>query len=172
MNTLVKDFQPAIEVIQANEFKDAMRWLTGGVTVITTLLDGKKSGLTATAVCSVCAEPASILVCINSNGETHDKISESGVLCVNALSSQQSHIAEVFAGMKGDKGEARFAHGEWTTLVTQSPVLQESLISLDCIIAKTIRQGTHSIFICNVVGSSRNVDQGALAYLNCNFLKL
>jgi flavin reductase (DIM6/NTAB) family NADH-FMN oxidoreductase RutF len=43
--------------IDSETFRNVMRKLAGSVTVVTTEGDGTFHGFTATAVCSVCAEP-------------------------------------------------------------------------------------------------------------------
>ncbi len=44
-------------MVLSGEFKQAMRHLAGGVTIIATEHDGSRAGLAATAVCSVSADP-------------------------------------------------------------------------------------------------------------------
>ena len=51
--------------IDAAAFKKGMRHLAASVTLITTRHRELRGGLTATAVCSVSAEPPQILVCVN-----------------------------------------------------------------------------------------------------------
>ena len=51
--------------IDAAAFKKGMRHLAASVTLITTRHDGTRGGLTATAGCSVSADPPQILVCVN-----------------------------------------------------------------------------------------------------------
>ena len=51
--------------IDAAAFKKGMRHLAASVTLITTRYGDLRGGLTATAVCSVSAEPPQILVCVN-----------------------------------------------------------------------------------------------------------
>ena len=58
------------------DFKEGMRHLASSVTVITVAHNGKRDGLTATATCSVSAEPPQLLVCINKEAGAHDLIQE------------------------------------------------------------------------------------------------
>ena len=51
--------------VSGSDFKEGMRHLAASVTVITVDHNGKKDGLTATATCSVSAEPPQLLVCVN-----------------------------------------------------------------------------------------------------------
>jgi hypothetical protein len=89
------------------------------VTLITTRHRDLRGGLTATAVCSVSAEPPQLLVCVNKSASAHDPIGEAGFFCVNILSPQHRKIAERFAGMDGVEGDERFRDmGEWSSLTT------------------------------------------------------
>jgi flavin reductase (DIM6/NTAB) family NADH-FMN oxidoreductase RutF len=109
--------------IDAAAFKKGMRHLAASVTLITTRHRELRGGLTATAVCSVSAEPPQLLVCVNKTASAHDPIGEAGFFCVNVLSPQHRKLAERFAGMDGVEGDDRFLDmGEWTALSTISPM--------------------------------------------------
>ena len=94
--------------IDAAAFKKGMRHLAASVTLITTRHRDLRGGLTATAVCSVSAEPPQILVCVNKTASAHDPIGEAGFFCVNILAPGHRKIAERFAGMDGVEGDERF----------------------------------------------------------------
>ncbi len=83
-------------------FIQGMRQLAAGVTLITSAHGGRRSGLTATAVCSVSAEPPQLLVCINQRAETYVTVQRSGAFAVNLLASDQHRLAEIFAGAGGN----------------------------------------------------------------------
>ena len=87
--------------VDATAFKRGMRHLAASVTLITTRHRDLRGGLTATAVCSVSAEPPQILVCVNKTASAHDPIGEAGFFCVNILAPDHRKIAERFAGMDG-----------------------------------------------------------------------
>jgi flavin reductase (DIM6/NTAB) family NADH-FMN oxidoreductase RutF len=64
--------QPSVAV-DAAAFKAGMRCLASGVTIITTMHEGQRAGLTATAVCRSVGAPQ-LLVCISHRAEAHDII--------------------------------------------------------------------------------------------------
>ena len=131
-----------------NDFKVSMRLLAATVTVITSIHEERRSGLTATATCSLSMDPASMIVCVNRNAHTHDYIANSGLFCVNLLTEGQRELAEVFAGATGKEGEAKFAaSGAWHTYDGGAPMLEDSLSSIDCRVLSRTEMGTHSIFI-------------------------
>src|SRR4051812_29512719 len=108
--------------IDAAAFKRGMRHLAASVTLITTRYRELRGGLTATAVCSVSAEPPQLLICVNKTASAHDPIAQAGFFCVNILSPGHRKIAERFAGMDGVEGDERFHDmGEWSSLSTGRP---------------------------------------------------
>jgi flavin reductase (DIM6/NTAB) family NADH-FMN oxidoreductase RutF len=129
-----------------SDFKRAMRHLASGVTIVATEHKGIRAGLAVTAVCSVSADPATILVCINSGSSAHNLIEASGRFSVNVLAHGQEDLAQQFSGETGIRGEERFARGTWYSLATGAPILDGALISLDCHVVEVVRIATHSVF--------------------------
>ena len=125
-------------------FKEGMRQLTAGVTIVTTAIGDERRGLTATAVCSLSAEPPTLLACVNREAGAHDPTLQSRVFCVNVLATQHFDLAELFASSE-KTAEERFGSGEWGILETGAPVLMDSLASFDCILGQTMRADTHTV---------------------------
>ncbi|TAM26932.1 MAG: flavin reductase [Candidimonas sp.] len=74
---------------QANQdaFRQAMRRLAATVTIVATGQAPNRSGLTATAVCSLTANPPQVIACLNASSSTCSLIRETGVFSVNILPS-------------------------------------------------------------------------------------
>ena len=64
------DADPAAEPL-GDQFRDAMRRLTGTVTIVTVRHGAEQHGTTATAVTSLSMDPPSILVCFNRDSRLH-----------------------------------------------------------------------------------------------------
>jgi flavin reductase (DIM6/NTAB) family NADH-FMN oxidoreductase RutF len=144
----------------SDDFKRAMRHLAGGVTIIATEHQGVRTGLAATSVCSVSADPPTVLICINSTASAHDPIRESGRFSVNLLASDHDRIARGFSGQDGVRREDRFSLGSWAPLVTGAPVLENALASFDCRVVEVVKMSTHSVFFGAVAGiASRDVSK-------------
>lgn len=150
--------------IDAEAFKIGMRRLAAGVTIVTAMHDGARNGLTATAVTSLSADPPHVLVCVNRSTTAHDLIHRGAALCVNLLAQEHRALAARFAGMDGIHGPERFDIGEWTSLVTGSPVLADALAAFDCVVAETVDSATHTIFIGRVVAIRAREDGRPLVY--------
>lgn len=145
------------------EFIAAMGQNVSPVCVITTAHEGSRTGLTATAVSSLCADPPRLLVCVNRSGASHAMITASGRFCVNVLAEEQGQIARLFAGMSG-KDADRFAAGEWHRLVTGAPALAGATAAFDCELAATVDQFSHTIFIGEVVAVTTSQNRDPLLY--------
>ena len=128
-------------------FRKSMRLLAGGVTIVTSAFEGKRSGLTATAVCSLALAPPRILASINVTGNTFQIVARSRCMSVNLLASDHEHLAERFAAKRAALDEDRFIYGEWKERVTGAPVLADALAALDCRVTDIIPLDTHAILI-------------------------
>lgn len=137
--------------ITASAFTSALSQAANGVSIVTTDQDGRQAGLTVSSMCSVCADPALLLVCVNLDNEFCELALASQRFCVNILPSQCMELAMVFAGLAEHPEQSRFASGEWTTLTTGSPVLSNALVALDCELDDSLVKGSHRVFFGKVV---------------------
>ncbi|MCB1337628.1 MAG: flavin reductase [Maritimibacter sp.] len=153
----------ALPSVAAAEYVQAVSQHVSSVCVITTEWDGERFGLTATAVSSVTAEPPRILVCVNKNGITHEKILAAGRFCVNVLTEEQDMVAMVFAGMGGQEVD-RFATGRWTRLATGAPALEGAAAAFDCVLGEVVDQSSHSVLFGDVVATRCTTGQDTLLY--------
>lgn len=150
-----------------------MRRLAGACTIITSRVPGEDRsgwvGMTATAVASVTADPARLLVCINRSTFAHGVIARSGVLGVNVLGSDGLDHARDFAG--GVAPQHRFARGDWHTAGGGAPLLASALAGFDCTVAECVPASTHDIFICDVIDVDlRETGGDPLIYFDGAFL--
>jgi flavin reductase (DIM6/NTAB) family NADH-FMN oxidoreductase RutF len=141
--------------VDPGDFKQGMRRLGASVCIITTCKpDGARNGLTATAVCSLSADPPMLLACLNRSSNTYAPIVEAGVFAVNVLSLQDAAIADRFAGTL--PGPEKFEHGEWEKCATGAPILSSALATFDCVLEQVVEAGTHGILL----GAVRHVTLG------------
>jgi len=132
----------------AARFKRGMRSLAGAVCVITSTQDGRRYGMTATAVCSATADPPTVLACVNRVTSTYRAIAASGIFCVNVLRHEDQDLSGLFSGAQ--KVDERFRAEHWTQLSTGAPVLLNALVSFDCRVVNSLAHGTHTIFLGEV----------------------
>lgn len=140
-------------MIDATRFKSGMRQLAGHVCLITAADgSGQRHGLTATAVCSVSAEPPLLLCCVNRSSGSHAAIEAAGAFAVNVLAAPDQPLAQRFASAIAP--EARFAQGDWQAGASGSPLLRSALAAFDCRLVQAVEAGSHSVFIGQVLGLS------------------
>ena len=160
----------AMPMVSSQQHRYGMRHFAVGVTVISTHDEAGRYGLTATAVCSVTADPPRLVVFVNKNVAADQAIRSSGALCVNVLAAEQEDVAKAFAGMiDGVHGEDRFGYGQWTNLSTGTPALDGALANFDCRVVKVFEESTHHAFLCEVLATREREGGQALIYLNGAF---
>lgn len=151
-------------------FRTLLRNQAGAVAVISVGLPGNRTGLTATAVCSLSDNPPTILVCINKNASAHDPIGHAQAFGVSFLSAEQQQVAAVFSGQTEAQGEARFAiTGPWRQLTTGSPILADAVASLDCRVVEEHSYSTHTIYIGAVEDGAVSEEADPLLYFRGGF---
>ncbi len=136
--------------MQTDDFRRGMRRLAGAVTIVTAGKGEDAGGLTATAVCSLTAEPPRLLACLNSGGATFDILRRHGRFCVNLVGSGDRAAAEVFAGIGAAPGEDRFAAGAWVRTENRAPRLASALAAFECSVHSITMLATHGLVIGDV----------------------
>jgi flavin reductase len=138
------------ESVDAERYRDAMRRVPAAVTIVTTQFAHEANGLTATAVCSVTADPPQVLVCVNRGATAHSLIVRSRSFVVNFLSEEHEDRARRFSQTKLPAQE-RFAGISWVMMATGSPAMADAIVALDCSVNTDLICGTHAIYLANVV---------------------
>lgn len=151
-------------------FLDAMRLLAGGVTIVTAGDDDTAAGLTATAVCSLSAEPPRMLVCLNRAGSTFKAVLESGHFCVNILAADQQELSLEFSGRTGKIGEDKFSGDAWERQPDAAPRHRQALVSVRCNTHVLNIVGSHAIVIGDVVEMQFGARRDSLIYRDGAFI--
>jgi flavin reductase (DIM6/NTAB) family NADH-FMN oxidoreductase RutF len=135
--------------VTGDEFKKALQqWASGVAVVATHSAKLGNQGMTVTAFSSVSMMPPQILVCINESADTGEGIKASERFSVNILSTQQQDVSNHFAG--GLSQQERFEKYDWTLGIQNVPLLNDSIMSLDCRVVEKVHAGTHWIIIGEV----------------------
>ena len=126
-------------------FVAAMRRLIATVTIITAGDAAARTGMVATAVMSVSADPPSLAVGINREAGAWQLIKDTGRFSVNLLATHHAPLVHPFSGQL--QGEERFTLGEWQTHASQTPYLADAVVSLFCRVDGALDYGTHTLFV-------------------------
>lgn len=135
--------------VDHRDYKKAMRHLGGAACVITVTHQGQKTGLTATSVTSVAAEPPELLVCVNQDTSAWPLIDKSGYFGVNVLSTAQQHVALQFAGVGGFKGAERYNNASWSQH-NGIWLLDDAPAAFACEVSEVIIRHSHALILGRV----------------------
>ena len=105
---------------------------------------------TVSAVCSVSAEPALLLVCLTRSSETLKPVHEHRQFAVNVLADGQHVLSRNFARAGADARWDGVDHGP---LETGLPRLTGTLAAFECVVHDVFDGGDHEI----VIGRVRHV---------------
>ncbi len=132
-------------MVDQEAFRRAMGNFAAGVTVVT--LPEPAHGITVNAFASVSLSPTLVLVCIDHDTETHERLSagDDGY-CVNVLAGDQRHLGEHFANMV-ELETSPFETEATATGVTGAAIFEEALAYLDCTVAASHEAGDHTVYV-------------------------
>lgn len=157
MNALMK-----AAAVDQELFKVGMQQLASTVTVITSAYEGARSGMTATAVCSLSPDPASLIISVNRSNRTFGFIMDSRKFAVNLLSVEQENIANAFASSK--HLEDQFRSGAWSVSECGAPVLTDALAVFVCDVDQWMNTKTHTVFCGNISECNVSPDRSPLLF--------
>lgn len=155
------------QIVDQMVFRDVVGRFASGVTVITTTVDGKQFGTTASAMSSLSMDPPMILICLNKTSETGAAVLNSGTFAVNILAKGQEQLASQFAV----KGDDKFAGVAITPGVLGDPLIDDTLAAMQCRTVETVTGGTHTVFLAEVVEADAR-DLEPLTYFRGKFGRL
>lgn len=155
--------------VDQQAFKEALRGWASGVTVVTSRSGDKAHGMTVSAFSSVSVDPPLVLVCANQSSATHAMIEEGGVFAVNILAAHQQDISHIFASSKHEG--TRLQQVSWSDGETGAPLIDEAVASLECRVASTHREGSHTIYVGHV-HAVHTTDAEPLLYYNGGYRSL
>ena len=132
-----------------DRFIDGMSRAAATVAVVTTDGPAGRAGVTVSAMASVSADSTSpsLLVCVHQLSPAAPAILANGIFCVNLLRDSQVWISDTFAGRRPTPGGDKFEVGQWTTLSTGAPVLEDALVAFDCRVGMATLYGSHYILV-------------------------
>ncbi|MFZ5526186.1 MAG: flavin reductase family protein [Pseudomonadota bacterium] len=131
----------------AGAYRQAFRRTAASIWVITAAHGAQRTGLTATSVVSLSAEPAELMVSVQPGSSTFPLLQASGRFGVNLLTRTQQAIADRFAGRDGCQGEARYAQADWHCTPNGVWLLSDAAVAMNCEVAEIVWRRTHALVI-------------------------
>lgn len=134
-------------------FTDAMSAAATGVTVVATEGPAGRFAQTVSAVCSVSADPPTVLACLHRRSPVVDAIVANGAFAISVLSDAQAGVADAFAG----RGPVPYDFGcaDWRAERPGCPVVAGAVATFDCRVENAVATGTHMVFVGGVLRSAR-----------------
>ncbi|WP_327048462.1 flavin reductase family protein [Microbispora sp. NBC_01189] len=150
----------------AHDYKAVLGHFCTGVTVITSLDEGRPVGFTCQAFSALSIEPPLVLLCPQKTSTTWPRIRRAGRLAVNVLSDRQREIGRRFART----GIDRFAGVEWHPSPSGLPLLPDTLAWLECHVVEEIDAGDHSVVVASVDDLAAGPARHPLLFFQGRFL--
>lgn len=132
----------ATEVGPHRALRHVLSRFATGVTVITTLHEGRRVGLTVNSFTSLSLEPPLVLWCLRRQSATHPAFAAAEYFAVNVLAADQRNLAERFAG-RSERFTGVALHAGRYGL----PLLDGTVGTLVCRRDRVIPGGDHVVFI-------------------------
>lgn len=157
------------DIVDPDVFRHVIGHFASGVTVVTAEEDGRRYGMTASAVTSLSLEPPMLLICLNSRTRTQGAVSRTGRFAVNILGEDHGTVAERFAAPSDEQlGVDKFTGLAVSTGRCGNPLLSDALAWLECRVVQSVTGGSHRVFLAEVM--SAEAGQGApLTYYRGRF---
>ncbi|MET4901156.1 flavin reductase family protein [Paenarthrobacter sp. CC6] len=141
MTTIVEQ-----QSIDPRAFRDTLGHYASGITIISGSDETGPIGFTCQSFYSVSTEPPLISFSVMKTSTTYPRIRETGKFAVNVLSQHQDKVSNQFAR----KGSDKWAGIAWTPTQAGNPVIQDTLMWLDCDIWAEHDAGDHLIVLGKV----------------------
>jgi flavin reductase (DIM6/NTAB) family NADH-FMN oxidoreductase RutF len=156
--------------LDPEKLRAAMRAWSAGVTVVTAVHEGRQSGATVNSFTSISLEPPLLTVTLQKTSKTHDFVSKSRAFGLTMLSTDQTHLADLFAGKT--PAADRFDGLQMETLVTGSPLIVGGLAWLDCRVVETYDAVGSTLFIAEALAAQTMNGREPLIYHNREYWNL
>jgi flavin reductase (DIM6/NTAB) family NADH-FMN oxidoreductase RutF len=162
---------PIHPLADPTSFRYAMRQWVAGVTVVTSVFQGVRHGMTVSSFTSISLVPPMILVSLERGTRTHGLISRSGIFAVTILDVSQERLSERFAGRLGDD-EDRMAGVEVETLLSGAPLLRGGIAYFDCRVVASQEAGGSTVFFAEVLAAKGFAGGDPLLYYDRTYSSL
>jgi len=155
--------------VTESQFKDVMSRFPSGITVITTNLDNKLFGFTASSFTSVSLKPLLILFCLHKNAFSINSFNKSNKFGISILAENQIDISKHFARPNNDKfAEIAYELGSKTAC----PLISGAVCHIECRKYASYNAGDHIIFVGEVMNNAIKNDLKPLVYYHKSYTKL
>ncbi len=136
----------------AQHFREVLGRFATGVTVVTSLSDGRPVGMTCQSFAAVSLSPPMVLFCPARTSRAWPLIQRTGFFCVNVLAEGQEELSVRMA----TKADEKFDGVRWSPSKSGAPLLEGVLGHVDCTVHAVHEAGDHYV----VLGRVQDLDAG------------
>jgi flavin reductase (DIM6/NTAB) family NADH-FMN oxidoreductase RutF len=148
-------------MVAPDDFRRVLGHFATGVTIITTTdAEGRPTGLTVSAFCSVSLDPPQILVCIDHKSQSYPALRDGDRFAVNILGSDHESVSRRFATTRLDK----FDGVPFTRGTLGVPLIDGALAQLECRTVSRHVEGDHTILVGRVDEACHGAGEPLLYY--------
>ena len=154
------------------EYRHVIARFATGVSVVATVHDGVRYGMTVNSLTSVSLDPVLLLFCCERDATLHEPILAAKEWGVSILSGAQREISTSFAtrGLPAEELFDRFPHHPGSS--TGAPLLEQAIGWLECRTWATYDGGDHTIIVGEVLSVVDGDDRDALLYFRSAYRAL
>ena len=154
--------------IDSARYRTVLGHFATGVTIVTGHGPDGPSGLAANSFTSVSLDPPLVLVCMATTSTTWPAIRASGHFAVNILGEHQEDTSRRFGAPSSD----RFQGVGWEPGKTGSPILNDAIAYVDCVLDAEYDGGDHTIVVGRVVDLGQPAEGGPLLFWRGGYARL
>jgi len=140
------DSLPVGEPIDPRGFRETLGHYASGITIISGYDGQEPIGFTCQSFYSVSVDPPLVSFSVMLNSTSYPRIRATGKFAVNVLAQTQLGVSNQFAC----KGTDKWAGIDWGLSRNRSPVIDGSLMWLDCDLEAEYEAGDHYIVVGRV----------------------
>lgn len=151
--------------INPSLFKNSMSKFATGITIITINNKNIYLGKTVNSFSAVSLKPPLVLFSLDKKSSSLKYYKNSSFLGINLLANKQKKISNYFSTKNPKWNDTKYYISR-----NNIPMIKDCLVNLDCKSVKTINQGDHIIFICEIIEVLINDNKKPLVYFNSKYL--
>lgn len=152
-------------------FRDVMAKFPSGVVVVTTANPDGYHGATMSSFTSLSLDPPLVLICVDREIQTHDKIANAPAFAINILARDQTFLADQFSG-RAPLADPEFRRVPHRVGALGAPLIDGCLAWIECRPWATYAGGDHTIFVGQVEELSLGDADDPLVYFDRGFTEL
>lgn len=136
-----------------------------GLTVISINKKNLFIGKTVNSLASLSLNPPLILFSLDKKSTSLSDYKYSNFIGVNILAKDQKILSKRFSNKKSIWGNTDYFLNN-----KNIPLIKDSVVNLACKKIKTINQGDHIIFICQIIEVKIDKNKNSLIYINSKYI--